>query len=111
MFALFGGVFGGILYSLKHSQAYALGVSKLQNSPIAESVLGTPIAAGFPMGSISSKGANGNAALSFSATGSKAAGVAFLQAIKKDGVWSLTRLALKVKGQAGIIDIVGGNTT
>jgi hypothetical protein len=110
-FVVFGGAFGGLFYSLKHSQAYALGVSKLQNSPIAESVLGTPIATGFPFGKISYNGATGNAVLSFSATGPKAAGVVFLQAIKKDGVWSLTKLTLKVKGQDGVVDIVGGNTT
>ncbi len=111
MFALFGAVFGGIFYSLKHSEAYTLAISKLQASPIAASVLGTPIATGFPVGSISYKGASGKAALSFSATGPKAAGVVFLQAIKKDGVWSLTRLTLKVKGSDDIIDLVGGNNT
>lgn len=110
-FVVFGGIFGGLFYSFKHSQAYALGVSRLQSSPIAESVLGTPITTGFPMGSIKINGAGGTAALSFSATGPKATGTVFLQAIKKNGVWSLTRLTLKVKGSDGIFDLVGGNTT
>lgn len=63
------------------------------------------------MGSIKINGAVGTAALSFSATGPKATGTVFLQAIKKNGVWSLTRLTLKVKGSDGIFDLVGGNTT
>lgn len=111
MFVLFGAVFGGLFFSLTHSGAYTLGVAKLRESPIAASVLGTPIATGFPFGAISVKGVSGKASLSFSATGPKAAGRVFLQAIKKDGVWSLRTLKLKVKDSDSIIDIVGGNTT
>jgi Cytochrome oxidase complex assembly protein 1 len=104
--ALFGSVFGGAFYLLKHSEAYELGASQLQASRQATDVLGTPIATGYPMGTISTNGATGRAVLSFSATGPKAAGRIFLEAIKKDGVWSLTRLTLKVDGRDGVIDLI-----
>jgi hypothetical protein len=40
---LFGGMIGGVFYGLKHSAAYEMGVAKLQGSPIATSILGSPI--------------------------------------------------------------------
>jgi hypothetical protein len=104
----FGGLFGSAFYSLKHSGAYELAVSELQASPVAIAVLGSPISAGIPFGSIAFDGASGKAELSFSATGTKAAGVVFLQAIKKQGVWSIKRLALKLDGREGVIDLVNG---
>jgi Cytochrome oxidase complex assembly protein 1 len=103
---LFGGIFGGTFYLLEHSEAYELGASRLQASTEAASVLGTPITTGHPMGSIRTSGAAGSAMLSFSATGTKATGQVFLEAIKKDGVWSLTKLTLKVEGHDGLIDLV-----
>ena len=71
-------------------------------------MLGTPITTGFPSGKISLTGASGTAVLSFSASGPKAAGTVFLEAIKKDGAWAITRLALKLDGRDGVIDLVNG---
>jgi hypothetical protein len=105
---LFVGIFAGVFSALRHSEAYTLGVSKLQSSPIAANLLGTPITAGIPSGSISVDNSSGKASLSFSASGPRASGVVFLQAIKKDGAWSLTRLALKLNGKDDVIDLVGG---
>jgi Cytochrome oxidase complex assembly protein 1 len=104
----FCGVFGGVFYLLKNSEAYRLGVAKLEASPVATSLLGTPISTGYPFGSISINGASGKAALNFSASGPRATGVVFVEAIKKDGVWSITRLALKIDGRDDAIDLVNG---
>jgi hypothetical protein len=103
--ALFGGIIGGTFYLLRHSEAYELGASQLQASTEAANVLGTPISTGVPSGSIST-GTTGRAVLSFSATGTKAAGRVFLEAINKDGVWSLTKLTLKVDGRDSVIDLI-----
>ena len=103
---LFGGIMGGGLYFFKHSEAYLLGVSRLQASPVATNLLGTPITTGFPSGNISINGASGTAVLSFSASGPKASGMVFLEAVKKDGAWTITRLALKLDGRDGVIDLV-----
>jgi Cytochrome oxidase complex assembly protein 1 len=104
--ALFGGLIGGSFYLLRHSEAYQLGVSKVQASPVAVNILGTPISAGYPLGSINFNGGSGTAVLSFAASGPKAAGVVLLEAVKKDGVWSITRLMLKINGRDSVIDLV-----
>jgi hypothetical protein len=114
-FALVGAAIGFGHHSFKRSEAYVLGVSKLQSSPIAVSVLGTPISTGFPFGKISSNmGGAGSADLSFSASGPKGKGTVFLEAIKKEGAWSIKRLMLKIDGSDHAIAIVndtGGNST
>ena len=104
--ALFGGIFGGTFYLLRYSEPYELGTSTLRASTEAADALGAPISTGFPMGSISTDGATGRAILSFSAIGTKAAGRVFLEAIKKDGRWSITKLTLKVDERDGVIDLI-----
>jgi hypothetical protein len=114
MLVLFGGIFGGVFYGFRHSVPYEMSVAKLQASPIAVSILGSPISTGFPFGNISVNGADGRAELSYSATGPKAAGVVLVEAVKKNGVWSISRLALKLNDSGNVIDLVGGsksNTT
>jgi hypothetical protein len=106
--ALIGGGIGAGYYGFRHSEAYKLGVSKLQASPVAINVFGSPITTGFPSGKISLTGSSGTASLSFSASGPKASGVVFLEAVKKDGAWAITRLALKLDGRDGVIDLVNG---
>jgi hypothetical protein len=103
---LFGGFVGGIFYSLRTSEAYELGAAKLQASAEAANVLGTPISTGIPLGSISFSGASGRAILSFSVTGTKAAGRLFVDAVRRDGVWSITTLTLKVDGSDIVIDLM-----
>jgi Cytochrome oxidase complex assembly protein 1 len=111
---LFGGMIGSVFYGLKHSAAYEMGVAKLQASPIAVSILGSPISTGTPFGGISFNGSSGMAELSFSAIGPRAAGVVFVEAVKKDGVWSIRRLTLKLNDSGKVIDLINGlmpNTT
>ncbi len=103
---LFGGMSGGAFYFLRHSAAYELAVSRIQSSTAAVAALGAPISTGFPQGSVSTSGDSGRAALEFSATGTKATGSVSLEAIKKDGKWSLTKLTLKVNGSNGVIDLL-----
>jgi Cytochrome oxidase complex assembly protein 1 len=112
--ALFGGTVGGAFYGFRHSAAYEMAVAKLQSSPIAANILGSPISTGMPFGTINFNGGSGAAALSFSASGPKAAGVVFVEAVKKNGIWSIRKLALKLKGHDGVIDLIGAagsNTT
>lgn len=103
---LFGVLFGGVFYVLKNSEAYRLGAARLQASMEAAELLGTPIATGIPSGSIKISDDTGQAALSFSASGSKATGQVSLTADKKGGVWSLRTLTLKVDGREDAIDLL-----
>ncbi len=107
-FALWGAVLIGSISLLKHSEAYQMGVAQLQSSPLVTNAFGTPITTGNPTGSISTENANGKASLTFSVSGPKGSGTAFVEAIKKDGVWSLTRLAYKRDGSDSVIEIIGG---
>ena len=101
-----GGIIGAVFYALKTSDAYQLGVSRLQDSAAAASALGAPVSTGIPSGKISINGESGSAALAFSATGTKASGQVTLEAVKKNGVWSLTTLKLKVDGRDDEIDLL-----
>jgi hypothetical protein len=104
--ALFGAIFGGVFYGLSHSEAYQLAASRLQASVEVTNLLGSPITSGIPTGSIKISGASGSAALSFSVSGPKGAGQAFLEATKQNGTWSLKSLKLKIDGRDGLIDLL-----
>jgi hypothetical protein len=108
MIALFGAALGSVFYFLKHSEAYRIGVAQLQENPVAAKLLGAPISTGYPTGSIFVNKNSGKAALNFSASGPVASGTVYLEAIKKDDVWSIVRLALKLKGSERFIDLING---
>jgi hypothetical protein len=104
--AMFGSIFGGVFYALRNSEAYQLAVTKLESNTAAMSALGAPISTGTPSGEISTKDTSGEAKLSFSVTGTKANGELQVEAIKKDGVWSLKVLKLKIDGRDDVIDLL-----
>ncbi len=108
MIVLLAAVFAGTFALLRHSEAYQLGVARLQNSPIATNLLGTPISAGTPGGSIRINGSSGDASLNFSVSGPRASGRVEVRAVKQNGVWSLTKLTLKLDGKDEVIDLIGG---
>ena len=103
---LFGGIFGGVFMLLKNSEAYQMAVAKLQANTVAVNALGAPISTGMPFGKISINGASGEAALDFSVTGTKATGRLFVEALKKNGAWSLRTLNLKIDGSDQVIDLL-----
>ncbi len=102
---LIGGVFFQIMASMKNSDAYRLGVSKLQSNADAIAVLGAPVSTGFPRGRIEVSGPSGKAALSFGVEGSKTKGTVYLLASKTLGTWKINRIELEVQGQRGRIDL------
>jgi len=103
---VYGGLFGTLFYSFSHSDAYRAGVAKLQNNPEAVFALGSPISAGFPLGSINYNGSSGTADLSFSVTGPKASGRIFLAATKTGGVWVIKTFTLKLDGRDDAINLL-----
>jgi hypothetical protein len=104
--ALFGSIFGGVFFALRNSEAYQLAVTKLVSNTAAMSALGAPISTGIPSGEISTKDTSGEAKLNFSVTGTKAKGQLLVEAVKKDGIWSLKVLKLKIDGRADVIDLL-----
>lgn len=103
---LFGGTIGGIFYMLDHSEAYELGVAKLQASAEVANALGAPISTGIPMGEINFADNSGHALLTFSASGPKGSGQVELEAVKTSGAWSLKTLTLKIDGRDEVIDLL-----
>lgn len=102
------GLYGIVTYMMTSSEAYRLGVERVQASPEAVKRLGTPITAGLPMGSFRFDGARGEAELSFSASGPKAKGSVLVQATKTLDAWTLRTLLLKVEGDDEPIDLLNG---
>jgi hypothetical protein len=103
----YGAIIGFAFYALKSSEAYRLGVAKIEQSPVAATALGSPISCGFPFGSVNITPSSGHAVLSFSAIGSKATGQVSLEADKRNGQWSLTHLTLTVGGTKAAINLLG----
>ena len=106
---LFSLIFVGAFSLLNNSEAYKLGVAQLQASPLAINAFGTPITAGrTSSGSITTKDDSGTASLTIPVSGPKASGTAVIEAVKKNGVWSLTGLSFKLDGSDSAIVILGG---
>ncbi|MDR3462079.1 MAG: cytochrome c oxidase assembly factor Coa1 family protein [Beijerinckiaceae bacterium] len=103
---VYGGLFGTLFRYMSHSEVYQAGVAKLQNNPEAVLVLGSPISAGFPFGTISFNGSSGTADLNFSVTGPKASGRAYVTAVKTSGVWTFKTFTLKVDGRSDSINLL-----
>ncbi len=98
-------LFIGMLASMKDSDAYQLGVSRLQSNSDAIALLGAPVSTGLPMGSIEASGPSGKAALSFGVEGSKTKGTLYLHATKELGTWKINQIELEVEGQKNRIDL------
>lgn len=109
LIVLSGAVFGGVWFGFLHSEAYKLGLARLQASEQVVSVLGEPVAGGFPAGEINVTGESGSALLTFSVKGPKGSGQATLQATKKAGVWTLDKLRVIIDGSTQAIDVIGGD--
>jgi hypothetical protein len=100
-----------IFTAMKSSEAYRIGVARLQANAEAMSVLGAPVSTGFPNGSIEVSGPKGKADISFSVQGSKAKGTVYLDAIRDLGVWKINRLELEVEGRPSRIDLLTDRAT
>jgi hypothetical protein len=88
-----------VMMLFKSSDAYQLGVAKLEASAEAMAALGPPISTGFPSGNMNVSGNSGSADLSFSVTGQKAKGTVYLDATKDMGQWKANRIELEIEGR------------
>jgi hypothetical protein len=93
----------------KQSEAYQMGLARVQASSAAVAVLGSPITGGMPSGSIETSGPRGSAELQFSVSGPKGNGTVYLRATKSLGVWILDRIELQVEGRSGRINLGEGD--
>jgi len=105
LIGLFVALFFLVMAAMKNSEPYELGYERLQSNPEAMNVLGAPITAGFPMGSIEVSGPKGKADLSFSVEGSKSRGRVYLEATRELGAWRIDQLELEIEGRPDRINL------
>jgi TPR repeat protein len=99
------GVFFAVSSMMKNSDAYRLGVAKVQASPEAMALLGAPLETGMPKGSFNTSGPTGEAQLSIPVEGQKAKGMVYLEATKNLGQWNINNIVLELEGHPERIDL------
>jgi heme/copper-type cytochrome/quinol oxidase subunit 2 len=99
-------LFAGVFYALYNSEAYRLGVARLETNAQVTTLLGTPITTGWPTGSIKLDNETGSATLEFSVSGPKGAGSAIVEATRQNRMWSLKSLKFKLDGSDDAIDLL-----
>lgn len=94
----FGGCVGmvaTVFGMMKNTGAYEQAMARLQHSPEAIAVLGTPIRAGWMIsGNVSETGATGEANYSVPVSGPRGSGTLYVEARKSAGRWSFRVLTL-----------------
>jgi hypothetical protein len=94
-----------VINIVKNSPPYKIAYSTLLQNNEAISILGAPITAGLPSGSIKSNGSTGEANISFSVEGSNTKGILYMNASKDMGNWHINQLELDIEGKKERIKI------
>jgi tetratricopeptide (TPR) repeat protein len=103
--ALGAGSYFAAMAMMKDSDAYRLGVAKLQANAAATEALGAPVETGNPRGGFQVSGPSGNAQLEIPVEGRKAKGRVYLDATKEMGQWKANRIELEIDGRPERIDL------
>ena len=107
LIVLIGGGFWGLQSIMKNNGAYELTMAHLRESPRIAETFGDPLRDGFfPMGSVEVSGASGSADLAIGISGPLAAGTAYSKAVRDQGAWRITSLAVSVDGTTETIVLV-----
>jgi len=87
-----GGIFFGVMQTIKSSEAYQMALAHVQNDPAVQELLGEPIVeAGFmPLGQVNVNNGGGDAELYFQVSGPKGEASVSANAIRENGQWELT---------------------
>ncbi len=93
--------------ALKNEWFYAQAVARTQANAEVTAILGTPIDAGFPVGSINRSGRSGHADLSIPISGPDGKGTIYVVAEKSDGQWSFSTLEVAIQPTGELIDLMG----
>ena len=92
-------VFGVVIAALRDSEPYRAGIDHLHADTAAMTVLGEPVTAGFPRGSISTADGQGTARLTIPVEGTHKSGTLYIQGDSTTGQWRYQRIELVVDGQ------------
>ncbi|MEO8102585.1 MAG: cytochrome c oxidase assembly factor Coa1 family protein [Betaproteobacteria bacterium] len=109
LYIVFAGFFVALFFAIttvmKNSEAFQLGLARIDASREAAEFLGTPVTTGFPMGNIKYSGPNGEANLTLSVRGPRGKGTAYLEATMALGQWKIDRMVLEEDGTGRRIDL------
>jgi len=96
-FALFAGsLFLGIEVMFRNSDVYKMALSEARSCPATADAIGTAVTSGWDAeGNLEESTLEGRANLSIPVRGSRGSGDLALDAVKKDGSWKITSLALE----------------
>lgn len=98
--------------AIKGTDIYKFALQQVQNSPVAQQQLGTPIVDGYMAGGqVSVENNSGSATLTFPVSGPKGSGTAKVEATLNNGQWTITSLVLEVTGQPAPVVIIGPGVT
>jgi hypothetical protein len=85
-----------VMGAIRSSEPYQHALSQARSNAEVQAAIGTPIEPGlFPVGTININNDAGDANLTISVSGPKGAGVIYVLATKKAGVWSYSRLSFR----------------
>jgi len=79
--------------SMKQSEAFRMSVDRLQANEAAITYLGEPLETGFVMGNISTNSGTGEANINYWIGGPKGEGRVYVEAVKRQGLWTITSAA------------------
>jgi uncharacterized membrane protein len=104
---LIGGIWLSILGAIKGSEPYRMSMEGVRSSAAVKAVLGERIEPGyFVSGQLQINGGDGRAAFEIPLHGSDGEGTAYSHALKKEGVWDLIVLIVRVPGRQDPIVII-----
>ena len=104
------GIFAVIISSvfglLKSTDAYQQGMSRARSDPVVIEALGLPIKDGwFLTGSVEVNAQSGTADLQIPVSGPKGAGTIYVAGTKIAGVWTYSRLNIKLDGSGQTVEL------
>lgn len=107
--AIFGmgivGLFSGISKVLKSSEPYQTAVARAKANEQVTTALGTPIAEGFPMGSINTNNDAGDADLKIPISGPKGKATIYVVGTRSGGAWTYSKMSVTITGTDESIDL------
>ncbi len=92
-------LFWVITAAMKGSEPYRTAIDHLHADSAAMTLLGQPVATGFPRGSMATTNGEGSASLSIPVQGSSKSGVLYVEGVSSGDAWHYQRIELVVSGQ------------
>ena len=102
------GAFMTVSSMLKSSDAYQMAMAQVRVNAEVSALIGEPMVAGIPMGSVRLAGPRGEASLSFGISGPRGAGTVYVEATRDMGAWKLDRMVFEDERSGRRVDLIGG---